>query len=173
MLIVYPACYPAGTWRLHNIVSTSMQRHDVASTLRRRCIDVMCLLGKRYSKYGNRNLKLQVFNMMKMDSLQTYLQMISSLWMNFINNLLFIVPLVTMPVVSSQAGTWRFYNVALTSMQRHDVFYNVALTSMQGHDVFYNVALTSIQSWHFLKHHINADDVNLSVSWHSGCQSDG
>ena len=30
---------------LYNVVSTSMQRHDVASTLRRRCIDVMCLLG--------------------------------------------------------------------------------------------------------------------------------
>ena len=30
---------------LYNVISTSMQRHDVASTLRRRCIDVMCLLG--------------------------------------------------------------------------------------------------------------------------------
>ena len=37
--------YPAGTWRLCNVGSTSMQRHDVASTLRRRCIHVMCLLG--------------------------------------------------------------------------------------------------------------------------------
>ena len=37
--------YPAGTWRLYNVISTSMQRHDVASTLRRLCIDVMCLLG--------------------------------------------------------------------------------------------------------------------------------
>ena len=36
---------PEGTWRLYNVVSTSMQRHDVASTLRRHCIDVMCLLG--------------------------------------------------------------------------------------------------------------------------------
>ena len=36
---------PASTRRLNNVVSTSMQRHDVASTLRRRCIDVMCLLG--------------------------------------------------------------------------------------------------------------------------------
>ena len=34
---------PAGTWRLYNVVSTSMQRHDVASTLRRRCIDVICM----------------------------------------------------------------------------------------------------------------------------------
>ena len=32
------------TWRLYNVVSTSMQRHDVASTLRRRYIYVMCLL---------------------------------------------------------------------------------------------------------------------------------
>ena len=31
--------------RLYNVGSTSMQRHDVASTLRRRCINVMCLLG--------------------------------------------------------------------------------------------------------------------------------
>ena len=37
--------YAADTWRLYNVVSTSMQRHDVASTLRRRCIDVLCLLG--------------------------------------------------------------------------------------------------------------------------------
>ena len=35
----------AGTWRKYNVGSTSMQRHDVASTLRRRCINVMCLLG--------------------------------------------------------------------------------------------------------------------------------
>ena len=38
-------CLPAGTWRLYNVGLTSMQRHDVASTLRRRCMDVMCLLG--------------------------------------------------------------------------------------------------------------------------------
>ena len=36
---------PAGTWLLYNVGSTSMQSHDVASTLRRRCINVMCLLG--------------------------------------------------------------------------------------------------------------------------------
>ena len=36
---------PAGTGRLYNVGSTSMQRHDVASTLRRRCINVMCPLG--------------------------------------------------------------------------------------------------------------------------------
>ena len=36
--------YPAGTWRKYNVASTSMQRHDVASTLRRRYIYVMCLL---------------------------------------------------------------------------------------------------------------------------------
>ena len=37
--------FPADTWRLYNVASTSMQRHDVASMLRRRCIDVMCPLG--------------------------------------------------------------------------------------------------------------------------------
>ena len=37
--------YPAGTWRLYNVASISMQRRDVASTLRRRCINVMCSLG--------------------------------------------------------------------------------------------------------------------------------
>ena len=36
---------PAGTWRKYNITSTSMQRHDVASTLRRSCIYVICPLG--------------------------------------------------------------------------------------------------------------------------------
>ena len=32
--------------RLYNVLSTSMQRHDVASTLRRRCVNVMCALGE-------------------------------------------------------------------------------------------------------------------------------
>ena len=32
--------------RLYDVASTSMQRHDVASTLRRRSIDVMCPLGQ-------------------------------------------------------------------------------------------------------------------------------
>ena len=36
---------PAGTWRKYNVASMSMQRHDVASTLRRRYIYVMCPLG--------------------------------------------------------------------------------------------------------------------------------
>ena len=36
---------PAGTWRKYNVASTSIQRHDVASTLRRRYIYVMCPLG--------------------------------------------------------------------------------------------------------------------------------
>ena len=38
---------PADTWRLYNVASTSMQRHDVASTLRRRCLNVMCPLGMK------------------------------------------------------------------------------------------------------------------------------
>ena len=33
------------TTRGHNVASTSMQRHDVASMLSRRCINVMCPLG--------------------------------------------------------------------------------------------------------------------------------
>ena len=37
--------FAADTRRIYNVVSTSMQRHDVASTLRRCCINVMCLLG--------------------------------------------------------------------------------------------------------------------------------
>ena len=36
---------PAGTWRKYNVASTSMQRHNVASTLRRRYIYVKCPLG--------------------------------------------------------------------------------------------------------------------------------
>ena len=40
----------AGTWHKYNVASTSMQRHDVASTLRRRYIYVMCPLGTP-SKY--------------------------------------------------------------------------------------------------------------------------
>ena len=37
--------FPTDTRRLYNVASTSMQRHDVASTLRRRCVNVVCLLG--------------------------------------------------------------------------------------------------------------------------------
>ena len=43
--VILLKCSPADTWRLYNVALTSMQRHDVASTLRRRCIDVMCPLG--------------------------------------------------------------------------------------------------------------------------------
>ena len=42
----------AGTWGLYNVGSTSMQRHDVASTLRRRCINVMCPLGSLSYKFA-------------------------------------------------------------------------------------------------------------------------
>ena len=34
-----------GTWRSYNVASTSMQRHDVASTLVRRCYNVAVPLG--------------------------------------------------------------------------------------------------------------------------------
>ena len=36
------------TQQTHNVVSTSLQRHDVAATLIRRCWDVVCLLGYNY-----------------------------------------------------------------------------------------------------------------------------
>ena len=38
---------PAGKWRLYNVASTSMQRHDVASTLIRRYLNVACPLGRK------------------------------------------------------------------------------------------------------------------------------
>ena len=44
--------FPAGTWRKYNVASTSMQRHDIASTLRRCCIYVMCLPGYIFSWYN-------------------------------------------------------------------------------------------------------------------------
>ena len=34
---------------LKNAVSTSMRRHEVTSTLVRRCVKVVCLLGKVYT----------------------------------------------------------------------------------------------------------------------------
>ena len=40
-----PREIPAGTWHLYNVGSTSMQRYEVASTLKQRCINIMCLLG--------------------------------------------------------------------------------------------------------------------------------
>ena len=51
---------PAGIWSLYNVGSTSLQRHDVASKLRRRCINVMCLLGICYSviSHNNKVIKL-------------------------------------------------------------------------------------------------------------------
>ena len=42
----------ADTQRCSNVASTSMQRHDVASTLMRRYINVMCLLGREPSEHG-------------------------------------------------------------------------------------------------------------------------
>ena len=44
--------YQTGTWRLYNVAPTSMQRHDIASTLRRRCLNVACPMGKK-KKAGN------------------------------------------------------------------------------------------------------------------------
>ena len=41
----YQVNIPAGTQRWDNVASTSMRRHDVTSTLMRRCIYVLCLLG--------------------------------------------------------------------------------------------------------------------------------
>ena len=63
--------YPAGTWRLYNVESTSMQRHDVASTLIRRCLNIACPLGKRYSifKVINMSLTLKELSKMEADSL--------------------------------------------------------------------------------------------------------
>ena len=37
--------YPADTQHTDNVASTSMQRHDVASTLIPRCKNMMCSLG--------------------------------------------------------------------------------------------------------------------------------
>ena len=39
-------CNPVGIWCQNDVVSTSMRRHHVASTLIRRHFHVMCLLGK-------------------------------------------------------------------------------------------------------------------------------
>ena len=36
---------PAGTWPFYNVASTLTQRHDVASTLMRRCLNVVCQMG--------------------------------------------------------------------------------------------------------------------------------
>ena len=43
--MIFVLHYQVGTWCLYNVVSTSTQGYDVAATLRRPCIDVMCLLG--------------------------------------------------------------------------------------------------------------------------------
>ena len=40
-----PQPIPAGTWRVYNVALTSMQRHDVVSTLIRHYFNVVCLLG--------------------------------------------------------------------------------------------------------------------------------
>ena len=42
--------YPAGAKRLYNVALTSMQRHDVASTLKRRYKNVKCPLGNVFSR---------------------------------------------------------------------------------------------------------------------------
>ena len=38
--------YPVNTQRHNNVVTTSLQRRDVAATLKRRCDDVVYLLGR-------------------------------------------------------------------------------------------------------------------------------
>ena len=53
---------PADTWCLCNVGSTSMQRHDVASTLMRRCINVMCLLGCLWTHFLSLELR-QTYNL--------------------------------------------------------------------------------------------------------------
>ena len=55
---------PAGTWRLYNVVSTSMQRHDVASTLGLRCIDVVCLLGRCIDTFSSWNNTVRFLNLL-------------------------------------------------------------------------------------------------------------
>ena len=42
----WPGNNPAGSWCLYTITLTSMQHSDVASTLMRRCNNVMCPLGR-------------------------------------------------------------------------------------------------------------------------------
>ena len=52
---------PASTRRLYNVISTSMQRHDVALTLRRLCNVDMCLLGECLNG-GTREVSLLINN---------------------------------------------------------------------------------------------------------------
>ena len=47
-----PSNDPASKWRLYNVAATSMQRHDVASTLRRRCINVVSRWGRSLGTLG-------------------------------------------------------------------------------------------------------------------------
>ena len=42
----FRAQLPAGTWRLYNVGSTSMQRHDVASTLYKRHVPAGLFLAR-------------------------------------------------------------------------------------------------------------------------------
>ena len=68
--------HPAGTWRLYNVGSTSMQRHDIASTLRWRCINVMCPLGRLFM------VRQTHYNIIRTDaclSFATYIQQKTSI----------------------------------------------------------------------------------------------
>ena len=71
--------YPAGTWRKYNVATTSMQRHDVASTLRRRYIYVMCPLGsfiyrhiQPFFLYRNKSYIFPIFRVSKNWALELY-----------------------------------------------------------------------------------------------------
>ena len=53
---------PAGTKRSDNVTSMSMQRHDVASTLMRRSMIVMCLLGERTLRQRHVNVDVMMLH---------------------------------------------------------------------------------------------------------------
>ena len=44
--------FPAGTWRLYNVLSMLMQCHNIASTLKWCCTNIMCLLGRLSWRIG-------------------------------------------------------------------------------------------------------------------------
>ena len=117
---------PADTWRLYNVATTSMQ-HDVASTLRRRCINVVCLLGcymliikiskdqfvctlSAHSVYWRRIFNLSMKNLLRSICHNQIMPVINQLSVQFLVCLLFLL----VSLVGYGLWLWLFLDILYT-----------------------------------------------------------
>ena len=100
------------TWRKYNVASTSMQRHDVASTLRWRYIHVMRRWGDVIFMAHDVNITSPQRRCNLMTLHRRWVDVIFTSWH---------ASTLRRRYIYVMCVPWRKYNVASTSMQRHDV----------------------------------------------------